>query len=141
MFLHKNIFFHFFFTHFLGQKIQKNIFFLKKYFPKLFLHKNIFLNLCAQKVTKFCSKKKNEKKIFLCKNNFGKYFFYKNKFGKNFFNKNKLENIFLEKKIWKYFFSCFDEGGGQLSGKFGYSDFLTKQLILKSNFKNFFVIL
>ena len=99
----------------------------------MFLHKKIVFHFLSQKVTKFCSKKKKWKKIFLCKNNFGKYFFrkkkcfwilcpkkwltsavkkktekkyffYKNKFRKNFFYKKKLQNIFLEKNIWKYFF-------------------------------------
>ena len=53
----------------------KNIFsFLKNIFQNLFLQKNIFLNLCAQKVTKFCSNKKMKKNIFMQKQ-FWKIFF------------------------------------------------------------------
>ena len=64
----------FFFTaelsHFLGQKIQKNIF-----GKNIFLQKNIFLNFLSQKVTKFFSKKQNWKKIFFPKIILEKMFF------------------------------------------------------------------
>ena len=68
----------FFFTaelsHFWGQKNQKNIFFWKNFFPKLFCTKIFFSILCPQKVTKFCIKKKNRKKYF-CKKQFWKNVF------------------------------------------------------------------
>ena len=48
---------------------------MQKQFWKIFFYKKNVFEFFAQKVTNFCSKKKNVKK----------YFFYKNKFGKNFF--------------------------------------------------------
>jgi hypothetical protein len=119
--LNKNIFFHFFFTpefsHFLGQKMKKNIFRQKQFWKIFFLKKTMFLKFLFQKVTNFCSKNKNEKK------NKKKYFRKK-------FEKKKIFWNFCPKKV---FLGCliirlppshenkqfFIQEGGQLSGNFG----------------------
>ena len=81
-------------SHFLGQKIQKHFFFLKKYFPKLFLHKSICFFLMQNLVT-FWDKKC--KKYFY---NFGKYFFRKTKCFWVFCPKKWLTSE-VKKQIWK----------------------------------------
>ena len=61
-------------SHFLGQKIQKHFFFLKKYFPKLFFHKNIFF-----------------------------HFFFTAEVS-HFLGQKIQKNIFMQKQFWKIFF-------------------------------------
>ena len=59
-----------------------------------FLEKTNVFEFVVQKVTNFCSKKKNEKKYCFYKNKFGKKFFYKKQIGKYLFGKNNLEIFF-----------------------------------------------
>ena len=91
---------------FLGQKFQ-NIFFFSNFFLKYFFH---FL---SQKVTKFCSKKKKERKYFYAKTILENIFLQKKMF-LNFLSqkvtkfcskkKKMKKNIFMQKQFWKIYF-------------------------------------
>jgi hypothetical protein len=71
-------------SNFLGQKIQKHVFVLKKYFPKLFLPTNIYFHCFF-----FTVELRH---------------FFGTQMVRNISVQNNLENIFLEKNMFLNFF-------------------------------------